>query len=151
MERSGRSSGPGHGRQRSSSKDFDSSGGQQPIDSFLSEISRGGGVATQRTDGRSAFSGTSTASSDISAMFFMPSEDKGSFDNGDPTTTNLYVGNLAPSVTEELLNDIFGRFGPINSVKVMWPRSEEERLRKRNCGFVSFKSRQDAEDALVSE
>lgn len=59
------------------------------------------------------------------------------------------MGNLAPSVTEELLNEIFGKFGPINSVKVMWPRSEEERLRKRNCGFVSFKSRRDAEDALV--
>lgn len=28
---------------------------------------------------------------------------KGSFDNGDPETTNLYVGNLAPTVTEEAL------------------------------------------------
>lgn len=28
---------------------------------------------------------------------------KGSFDHGDPTTTNLYVGNLAPTVTEEAL------------------------------------------------
>lgn len=28
---------------------------------------------------------------------------KGSFDHGDPTTTNLYVGNLAPTVTEETL------------------------------------------------
>ncbi|GMF42023.1 unnamed protein product [Phytophthora fragariaefolia] len=27
---------------------------------------------------------------------------KGSFDTGDPETTNLYVGNLAPTVTEEL-------------------------------------------------
>lgn len=28
---------------------------------------------------------------------------KGSFDSGDPETTNLYVGNLAPTVTEEVL------------------------------------------------
>lgn len=28
---------------------------------------------------------------------------KGSFDHGDPDTTNLYVGNLAPTVTEETL------------------------------------------------
>lgn len=28
---------------------------------------------------------------------------KGSFDTGDPETTNLYVGNLAPTVTEEVL------------------------------------------------
>ena len=27
---------------------------------------------------------------------------KGSFDDGNPETTNLYVGNLAPSVTEEV-------------------------------------------------
>ena len=45
--------------------------------------------------------------------------------------------------------DLFGKYGEINSVKVMWPRTEEERVRKRNCGFVSFKLRPDAEDALV--
>ena len=45
--------------------------------------------------------------------------------------------------------DLFGKFGAINSVKVMWPRTEEERVRKRNCGFVSFKRRCDAEEALL--
>ena len=29
----------------------------------------------------------------------------------------------------------------------MWPRTEEERLRRRNCGFVSFMKRSSAEDA----
>ena len=28
---------------------------------------------------------------------------KGSFDDGNPDTTNLYVGNLAPTITEEVL------------------------------------------------
>uniref|UniRef100_K3X1G9 Uncharacterized protein n=1 Tax=Globisporangium ultimum (strain ATCC 200006 / CBS 805.95 / DAOM BR144) TaxID=431595 RepID=K3X1G9_GLOUD len=60
----------------------------------------------------------------------------GSFDNGDPETTNLYVGNLAPTITEEALEAQFGRFGEIYSVKIMWPRTEEERARKRNCGFL---------------
>jgi hypothetical protein len=32
----------------------------------------------------------------------------------------------------------------------MWPRTEEERTRKRNCGFVSFKQRRDAAEAMVS-
>ena len=36
-------------------------------------------------------------------------------------------------------------------VQVMWPRTEEERARKRNCGFVSFMRRRSAEDAMVSE
>lgn len=30
---------------------------------------------------------------------FLRSDDLGSFDNGDPTTTNLYLGNLNPKVT----------------------------------------------------
>jgi hypothetical protein len=29
----------------------------------------------------------------------------------------------------------------------MWPRTDEEKARKRNCGFCSFKRRCDAEDA----
>ena len=41
----------------------------------------------------------------------------------------------------------FGRFGPIASVKIMWPRTEEERRRQRNCGFVAFMNRPDAQAA----
>lgn len=75
---------------------------------------------------------------------------KGSFDNGDPETTNLYVGNLAPTITEEVLKMEFGRYGEVYSVKIMWPRSEEERVRRRNCGFVSFYERGDADDARIN-
>lgn len=41
----------------------------------------------------------------------------------------------------------FGRFGPIASVKIMWPRTEEEKRRQRNCGFVAFMNRADAQAA----
>jgi U2-associated protein SR140 len=41
----------------------------------------------------------------------------------------------------------FGRFGPIASVKIMWPRTEEERRRQRNCGFVAFMNRTDGQAA----
>lgn len=57
---------------------------------------------------------------------------------GDPATTNLYVGNLAHDVDEEILKVEFGRFGAIGSVKIMWPRDEEQRAKGRNCGFVAF-------------
>eukprot|EP00192_Tetraselmis_astigmatica_P006934 CAMPEP_0117654630 /NCGR_PEP_ID=MMETSP0804-20121206/3845_1 /TAXON_ID=1074897 /ORGANISM="Tetraselmis astigmatica, Strain CCMP880" /LENGTH=766 /DNA_ID=CAMNT_0005460921 /DNA_START=206 /DNA_END=2503 /DNA_ORIENTATION=+ len=76
-----------------------------------------------------------------------PGDSHGSFDDGDPFTTNLYVGNLAPEVDEEVLKREFGQFGPIASVKVMWPRSEEERRRGRNCGFVAFMARDGAQAA----
>lgn len=78
------------------------------------------------------------------------SNHKGSFDNGDPNTTNIYLGNLNPSLTENQLCEIFGRYGALASVKIMWPRSEEERIRNRNCGFVAYMSRIDAERALKS-
>lgn len=48
------------------------------------------------------------------------------------------MGNLAPDVDEEVLKREFGRFGPVASVKIMWPRDEEQRRRGRNCGFVAF-------------
>lgn len=44
--------------------------------------------------------------------------------------------------------EIFGRYGPLASIKIMWPRSDEEKARGRNCGFVAFMSRKDGERAL---
>ncbi|CAO1333336.1 unnamed protein product [Diamesa tonsa] len=44
--------------------------------------------------------------------------------------------------------ELFGKYGPLASVKIMWPRSEEEKSRGRNCGFVAFMSRKDAERGL---
>ncbi|XP_068136871.1 U2 snRNP-associated SURP motif-containing protein isoform X3 [Hyperolius riggenbachi] len=72
----------------------------------------------------------------------------GSHDVGDPTTTNLYLGNINPQMNEEMLCHEFGKFGPLASVKIMWPRTDEERARERNCGFVAFMNRRDAERAL---
>lgn len=51
-------------------------------------------------------------------------------------------------ITEQQLMEIFGKFGPLASIKIMWPRSEEEKARQRNCGFVAFMSRKDGERAL---
>jgi U2-associated protein SR140 len=50
-------------------------------------------------------------------------------------------------VDENFLLRTFGRFGPIASVKIMWPRTDEERRRQRNCGFVAFMNRDEAQAA----
>jgi len=63
-------------------------------------------------------------------------------------TTNIFVGNLDPMTTEEELTDAFRQFGDLYSVKIMWPRTAEERARNRNTGFVCFMARADAEDAM---
>ena len=51
-------------------------------------------------------------------------------------------------MTEQALCEVFGRYGPLASVKIMWPRSEEERSRGKNCGFVAYMNRKDGERAL---
>lgn len=38
----------------------------------------------------------------------------------------------------QVLKREFVRFGDIASVKIMWPRDEEQRRRARNCGFVAY-------------
>ncbi|XP_064194693.1 U2 snRNP-associated SURP motif-containing protein-like isoform X2 [Anguilla rostrata] len=79
---------------------------------------------------------------------FLDESAPGSHDVGDPSTTNLYLGNINPQMNEEMLCQEFGRYGPLASVKIMWPRTDEERARERNCGFVAFMTRRDAERAL---
>lgn len=44
---------------------------------------------------------------------------------------------------------IFGRFGPLASVKIMWPRTDEERNRGYLTGFVAFMTRKDADRAAA--
>jgi U2-associated protein SR140 len=91
-------------------------------------------------------------------------------------TSNVFVANLPPHVTEQGLGNFFARMGPVGSVslylsldalplmadkvKIMWPRSDgalgpgadmTAARRNRNSGlsgFVSFMKRKDAEAAL---
>lgn len=47
-------------------------------------------------------------------------------------------------MNEEILKVEFGRFGPLGSVKIMWPFNEEQRRRGRNNGFVAYMVRSSA-------
>lgn len=94
-----------------------------------------------------------------------------------PTTTNLYINCISPKVkkntdfdwlstakmhvshssfvcfvqmNEEMLCKEFGKYGPLASVKIMWPRTDEERCRTSNRAFVAFMTRRDAERALAA-
>uniref|UniRef100_A0A8R1DJ94 U2 snRNP-associated SURP motif-containing protein n=1 Tax=Caenorhabditis japonica TaxID=281687 RepID=A0A8R1DJ94_CAEJA len=68
----------------------------------------------------------------------------------DPYTTNIYVSNIPHSVTEEDLLFTFGSFGPLAALKILYPRSEEERRRPHICAFVAFMSRADV-DRFMTE
>lgn len=54
----------------------------------------------------------------------------------DRATTNLYVGNLAAGTTEEHVLGLFGAFGPIASLKMMWPRHDGPGANVKFCACV---------------
>ncbi|CAF3955087.1 unnamed protein product [Rotaria sp. Silwood2] len=66
----------------------------------------------------------------------------------DPNTTNLFINTIPRSMNETSIMELFGRYGPLASVKIMYPRSDEEKSRGTNCGFVAYMSRKDAERAM---
>ncbi|KAK4054169.1 hypothetical protein OIV83_001195 [Microbotryomycetes sp. JL201] len=77
----------------------------------------------------------------------------GSYDSGDPTTTNVHVAPLPPNVTEQALGMFFAEYGPVGSVKIMWPRADNIPFNARGGkshlgGFVAFLRRPDAERAM---
>lgn len=71
-------------------------------------------------------------------------------EGGDPLSTNLYVGNLSPQTSEDDLREHFQAFGEVHSVKIMWPRSEDEAMRGKLCGFVCYRQRAAADKALLA-
>ncbi|KAG6903083.1 hypothetical protein C0995_006270 [Termitomyces sp. Mi166 len=116
--------------------------GKRAMDAFLEEIKKEQ-AEREAKYARQAYEGQS-----------------GSKDRGDPRTSNVFVANLPPHVTEQILGNFFARAGPVGSVKVMWPRTDGSAgpgadmtasRRTKNTGlsgFVSFMKRKDAERAL---
>ncbi|XP_040597926.1 polyadenylate-binding protein 1-like [Mesocricetus auratus] len=58
--------------------------------------------------------------------------------------TNVYIKNFGDSMDDETLNDLFGRFGQVLSVKVM----TDEGGKSKGFGFVSFERHEDAQRAV---
>ncbi|KIM91881.1 hypothetical protein PILCRDRAFT_94104 [Piloderma croceum F 1598] len=126
--------------------------GKRAMDAFLEEIKR------DQADRESRYSRNSHGRS-VTALAAYEGQ-SGSKDRGDPETSNVFVANLPPHVTEQTLGNFFARCGPVGSVKVMWPRSDatvgpgaDMTASRRNksaglSGFVSFMKRKDAEVAL---
>jgi len=59
--------------------------------------------------------------------------------DGDSSNKTVYVGGLDPNVSEDELRKAFAKYGDLASVKI--PLGKQ-------CGFVQFVSRTDAEEAL---
>ena len=63
-------------------------------------------------------------------------------------SNNVFVGHIHPDVDETMLLRDFGEIGDVASVKIVWPRTQEERARGHNNGFVAFMTPEGAERAL---
>ncbi|KHJ46176.1 hypothetical protein D918_03840 [Trichuris suis] len=51
-------------------------------------------------------------------------------------------------INEEEIRCLFGKYGPLASVKIMWPRNGDERVKSCLTGFVAYMTRKDAERAV---
>lgn len=66
-------------------------------------------------------------------------QNQGTQNDYDPNNTTVFVGNLDPNVTDDLLRQVFGRYGELVHVKI--PTG-------KRCGFVQFADRSAAEEAM---
>ena len=60
-------------------------------------------------------------------------------------SVNIYVGNLAYSMTEESLQELFEQHGEVSSVKII---TDRETGRSKGFGFVEMPENADAENAI---
>ena len=58
--------------------------------------------------------------------------------------TNVYIKNFGEDMDDERLKDLFGKYGPALSVKVM----TDESGKSKGFGFVSFERHEDAQKAV---
>ena len=59
----------------------------------------------------------------------------------------IYVGNLAYSVTDDELRDVFGQFGELASAEVITDKFSGQ---SKGFGFVDMPNNDDAEEAIKS-
>lgn len=59
--------------------------------------------------------------------------------NDQPASTSLWIGNVDPSVTEEVLIEMFSLYGQLANVRC---------LPDKYCAFVNFKTKEDAQKAM---
>ncbi|XP_018415025.1 PREDICTED: cold-inducible RNA-binding protein B-like isoform X2 [Nanorana parkeri] len=57
----------------------------------------------------------------------------------------LFVGGLSFDTNEQSLEEVFGKYGPVNEVVVV---KDRETNRSRGFGFVTFENPDDAKDAM---
>lgn len=58
---------------------------------------------------------------------------------------NIYVGNLAPDVKDEELQDLFSKYGKVDNVKIIRDLYSQS---SKGFGFIEMPGKAEAEEAL---
>lgn len=61
---------------------------------------------------------------------------------------NLYLKNVPPKVSKEELDELFGKYGPIDSIFL--PRSDLQQDENKGYGFINYKQHESALNALTA-
>lgn len=88
----------------------------------------------------------SSNKNELADVKYDPQEDK--------NTTNLYICGINPDILDKdlITENNFGKYGAIASVKILYPKTEDERIKNRgrgNSGFISYMTRDNAEEAKL--
>ena len=69
--------------------------------------------------------------------------------NKEDTTNHchVFVGDLSPEVTDEVLSKAFSAFGTLSDARVMWDMNSGK---SRGYGFLAFRDKTDAEQAIAT-
>ncbi|KAH9814813.1 hypothetical protein DFH28DRAFT_969431 [Melampsora americana] len=130
-------------------------------ESFLEELKRKDAEREGRLGAKASKDPRGMSITALAALETAPYLSGGSRDTGDPLTTNVHVGNLPGTISEQTLGAFCVKWGPIASLKIMWPRSGSDNIggagygmvamRQTKSGglngFVSYMKRSDAERA----
>jgi len=84
-------------------------------------------------------SSSSSTSSNSSNTSNNHQYDEKSTINDHQASTSLWIGNVDPSVTEEILSEMFSNYGQLANVRC---------LAEKYCAFVNFKTKEDAHKAM---
>lgn len=77
-------------------------------------------------------------------VFVGPFKRREDRDTGADKFTNLYVKNLDESVTDEILQEVFGEIGTLSSAVVM----KDDEGKSKGFGFVNYEKSEDAHTAV---
>ena len=96
-------------------------------------------IKTDKTNFNSSSSSSSSSSSNhfqSNQEAYSPNE---SAQNAQAPSTSLWIGNVDPSVNEEILIEMFSQYGQLANVRC---------LPEKYCAFVNFKLKDDACKAM---